>query len=161
MIVGGGDGLGAEIVREVFRKGALVTIVGKDEAKLKAIRDELDNKRQGNPLIRYVNRDITTMESPEVERLIKKAEKYFGAVEMLIFCPALSEPVMFLSSDLDKFRNHMDLTFFCAVKFVIPVSKRMVLRKTKGRICLIGDSSATQRTVPGMTPYACSKAALE
>lgn len=34
MIVGGSDGLGKEIVREVFKKGALVTIVGRSEAKL-------------------------------------------------------------------------------------------------------------------------------
>ena len=34
MIVGGSDGLGKELVREVFMKGALITIVGKDENKL-------------------------------------------------------------------------------------------------------------------------------
>jgi short-subunit dehydrogenase len=101
------------------------------------------------------------MESHEVEKMLRKTEKYFGAIEMFIFCPAISEPVMFLSSDFSKFKNHMDLNFFCAVKFIIPVSKRMVLRKQKGRIVLVGDSSATHHTIPGMTPYACSKAALE
>lgn len=161
MIVGGSDGLGIEIVREVFKKGALITIIGRDKGKLLAIKEELDNNHQGNPLIRIHAHDISTMESFEVEKLLKKSEKYFGAIEMFIFCPALSEPVMFLSSDLAKFRNHMDLTFFCAVKFIIPISKRMVLRKTRGRICLIGDSAATHHTIPGMTPYACSKAALE
>lgn len=34
MIVGGSDGLGRELVRECFMKGALITIVGKDENKL-------------------------------------------------------------------------------------------------------------------------------
>jgi short-subunit dehydrogenase len=43
MIVGGSDGLGSEIVKEVFKKGALVTIIGRDEQKLRALRDELDN----------------------------------------------------------------------------------------------------------------------
>lgn len=50
---------------------------------------------------------------------------------------------MFISSDLDKFKNHMDLNFFCAAKFIIPISKRMVLRKSKGRIVLVGDTIAT------------------
>jgi len=101
------------------------------------------------------------MESYEVEKLLRRAEKYFGTIEMFIFCAARSEPVMFISSDLAKFKNHMDLNFFCAVKFLIPVSKRMVLRKTQGRIVLVGDSTATLTTIPGMTPYACSKSAIE
>ena len=42
MIVGASDGLGKELVREVFMKGALVTMIGRDENKLKEIRDELD-----------------------------------------------------------------------------------------------------------------------
>ena len=160
MVVGGSDGLGKAIVNEVFKKGALVTIVGRDEAKLMKIRDELD-VNQGKPLIRYFNEDIMNMESYQVEKLIRRAEKYFGNIEMFIFCAATSEPVMFISSDLNKFKNHMDINFFCAVKFLIPISKRMVLRKTQGRIVLVGDSSVTYSTIPGMAPYACSKSAIE
>jgi short-subunit dehydrogenase len=130
MIVGASDGLGKELVREVFMKGALVTMIGRDEKKMKEIRDELDFATQGDPLIRYFKADITILESYEVEKLIRQAEKYLGSVEMIIFCAAKSEPVMFISSDLNKFKSHMDLNFFCVVKFLIPVAKRMVLRKT-------------------------------
>ena len=31
LIIGGSDGLGRELVREVFMKGALVTIIGRNE----------------------------------------------------------------------------------------------------------------------------------
>lgn len=55
----------------------------------------------------------------------------------------------------------MDINFFSALKFLIPLSKRMISRKTQGRICLIGDSTATQFTTPGLGPYACSKSALD
>jgi short-subunit dehydrogenase len=34
MIVGGSDGLGKELVREVFMKGALITMVGRDEKNM-------------------------------------------------------------------------------------------------------------------------------
>ena len=68
---------------------------------------------------------------------------------------------MFITSDLNKFKNHMDVNFYSVIKFLIPISKRMVLRKTHGRICLVGDSNVTQSAIPGMTPYACSKIALE
>ena len=53
MIVGASDGLGKELVREVFMKGALVTMIGRDEKKMKEIRDELDPSTKGDPLIRY------------------------------------------------------------------------------------------------------------
>lgn len=84
-----------------------------------------------------------------------------GPIEMVIFCAARSEPVMFISSDLNKFQSHMELNFFGAVKFLTPIAKKMVSRRQQGRICIVGDPSATQSTIPGMTPYACSKAALE
>ena len=35
MIIGGSDGLGKELAKEVFRRGALVTIVGRNEDKLR------------------------------------------------------------------------------------------------------------------------------
>ena len=162
MIIGGSDGLGKELVKEVFLKGAFVTIVGRDQNKMQAIIDELDPKNDKSaPLIRYFAEDVTLMSSSDVEKLIRQAEKYFGQLEMFIYCAAKSEPVMFISSDLNKFKNHLDLNFMSVVKFLIPVSKRMVLRKTQGRICLVGDSNATQSSIPGMTPYACSKSALE
>jgi 5,10-methylene-tetrahydrofolate dehydrogenase/methenyl tetrahydrofolate cyclohydrolase len=43
IIIGGSDGLGKELVKEVFMKGALVTIIGRDENKMKTILEELDN----------------------------------------------------------------------------------------------------------------------
>ena len=70
------------------------------------------------------------METYEVEKLIRNAEKYFGNIEMIIFCAARSNPVMFISSDLDKFKSHMDINFFCVIKFLIPIAKRMVINKT-------------------------------
>ena len=62
---------------------------------------------------------------------------------MVIYCAASSEPVMFISSDLNKFRNQMNINFFSAVKFLIPITKRMVLRRHQGRVCMVGDSNAT------------------
>ena len=44
-------------------KGALVTIIGRDENKMKDIINELDNKNEGDPLIRYYNCDVTTIKT--------------------------------------------------------------------------------------------------
>ena len=68
---------------------------------------------------------------------------------------------MFLSSDISSFRHHMDLNFYAVLNFVHPIAKRMVNRRKGGRIALIGDPTVTEKTIPGMGAYACSKGALE
>ena len=55
----------------------------------------------------------------------------------------------------------MDLNFYGVLGFVHPIAKRMVLRRKGGRIALIGDPTVTEKTIPGMGSYACSKGALE
>jgi short-subunit dehydrogenase len=83
------------------------------------------------------------MESYEVDRLLRAAERQLGSIEMVIYCVAKSEPVMFLSSDLDKFKSHMEQNFFCAIKFLLPIANKMSMNKTHGRICIIGDPLAS------------------
>ena len=62
LVVGGSDGLGKAIVKEVFLKGALVTIVGREQSKMQKISEELDNKKKGKPLIKYFDCDILNMD---------------------------------------------------------------------------------------------------
>ena len=80
---------------------------------------------------------------------------------MVVCCAAISKPAMFLSSEVSSFRHHMDLNFYAVLNFVHPIAKRMVMRGQGGRIALIGDPTVTEKTIPGMGAYACSKGAIE
>ena len=80
---------------------------------------------------------------------------------MVVCCAAVSKPAMFLSSDITSFHHHMDLNFYAVLNFVHPIAKKMVHRGQGGRIALIGDSTVTEKTIPGMAAYACSKGAIE
>jgi len=80
---------------------------------------------------------------------------------MVICCAALSKPAMFLQSEYTQYGDHMNLNFLGAVKIIQPIAKNMLFRKTAGRIVLVGDPLASHYAIPSMTPYACSKAALE
>ena len=73
----------------------------------------------------------------------------------------MSKPAMFLSTEVSSFRHHMELNFYGVLNFVHPIAKRMVNRRNGGRICLIGDPTVVQKTIPGMGAYACSKSAIE
>ena len=55
----------------------------------------------------------------------------------------------------------MDVNFFGHLKFIQPIVKRMVFRKKKGYVVIVGDGVQSNQVCPGMSPYACSKAALE
>ena len=79
----------------------------------------------------------------------------------MICCAAVSKPAMFLSSEVSSYKHHMDLNFFGVLNFLHPIAKRMVLRRNGGRLCLIGDSTVTEKAIPGMGAYAGSKGALE
>ena len=60
-----------------------------------------------------------------------------------------------------QYTHHIGLNFLCVLKIVLPIVKRMALQKIHGRVVLIGDPLTSHYNVPGMSPYACSKAALE
>jgi short-subunit dehydrogenase len=78
-----------------------------------------------------------------------------------VTCAGYSKPSMMLSQNVDDFKNHMDVNFYGAIKFINPVVKRMTMRRHRGRVVLIGDSLGTHYAIPGFSSYACSKAALE
>jgi 3-oxoacyl-[acyl-carrier protein] reductase len=112
-------------------------------------------------LVNYVVADISELKSRQVEKLLQEIESRFGNIEMVVCCAAVSKPAMFLSSEVSSFRHHMDLNFYGVLNFVHPIAKRMVLRRNGGRIALVGDATVTEKTIPGMGAYACSKGALE
>ena len=105
--------------------------------------------------------DLSELHSRAVECLLNEIENLYGPIDMVICCAAMSKPAMFLSSEVSTFRHHMDLNFYAVLNFVHPIAKRMVVRGQGGRIALIGDPTITEKTIPGMAAYACSKGALE
>ena len=161
LVTGGGTGLGKMLVKGVFTRGAIVTIVGKDEQKLEYLRNELDPNLSSIRLVNYVVADLSELSSRSAERLLAKIEKSYGPIDMVICCAAQSKPAMFLSSEISSFKHHMDLNFFAVLNFVHPIAKKMIQRGQGGRIALIGDPTMTEKSIPGMSAYACSKGALE
>ena len=93
--------------------------------------------------------------------MLDKIEQQFGDIDMIVCCAAMSKPAMFLSSEISSFRHHMDMNFFAVLNFIKPIAKKMITRGRGGRIALVGDPTVTEKTIPGMGAYACSKGAIE
>lgn len=90
-------------------------------------------------MINYIVADIAEIKQKEMDIYIKMSEQRFGPIEMVICCAAISKPALFLQSDLDSYKHHMDLNYLGVLKVVQPIAKRMLYRKTQGRIVIIGD----------------------
>ena len=112
-------------------------------------------------MVNYVVADLSELKSKQVEHLLKEIEHLSGPIDMIVCCAAISKPAMFLSAEISDFRHHMDLNFYAVLNFVHPIAKRMVIRGKGGRIALVGDYTMTEKTIPGMAAYACSKGAIE
>ena len=51
LITGCGTGLGRSLVQEIFTRGAVITMIGKDEAKLRKLAQELDVSNLPRPIL--------------------------------------------------------------------------------------------------------------
>jgi short-subunit dehydrogenase len=63
VITGCGTGLGRSLVQKIFTRGAVITMIGKDKAKLKQLRDELDPGLSTIPLINVITCDISQLDT--------------------------------------------------------------------------------------------------
>lgn len=101
------------------------------------------------------------MSQKEVDRVLRDTTTMFGPIEMVICCAAMSKPKMFLQSEFKEYEHHMNLNFLGSLKIAQACAKMMSKNKTQGRVVLIGDPIASHYVIPSMSPYSCSKAALE
>ncbi|MCX7991828.1 MAG: SDR family oxidoreductase, partial [Proteobacteria bacterium] len=81
LITGGSQGIGADLVEEFYKDGALVYYTGRDEEKLKLLLEKLkDIKNDG--IIKYFVCDVT--DSKSVEPKLGLILKQQGRIDILV-----------------------------------------------------------------------------
>lgn len=113
------------------------------------------------PLIVSIKADISELTQKEIDKILKDTTSIYGPIEMVVCCAAMSKPKMILQSEYKEYEHHMNLNFLGPLKIAQACAKMMAKNKTAGRIVLIGDPVASHYVIPSMSPYSCSKAALE
>ena len=101
------------------------------------------------------------MSQKEVDRVLQDTTNMFGPIEMVVCCAAMSKPKMLLLSEYKEYEHHMNLNFLGTLKITQACAKLMSKNNIHGRVVLIGDPIASHYVIPSMSPYSCSKAALE
>ncbi|WEJ85008.1 SDR family NAD(P)-dependent oxidoreductase [Kluyvera intermedia] len=148
LVTGGGAGIGLSIALTLALEGANVIVTGWSESSLAGATAAHNN-------ITTIVADVG--KSSDVARIMEHISKDFGHLDILINNAGMA-PVTVLA---DQTLTEFDDVFNINVRAVVDLSSRALplLKASKG--CIINISSAVaSRTLPGMSVYCASKAAL-
>ena len=131
IITGGGSGIGAAIAQVMIDKGATVTIVGRNEARLSEKAETLGS--------RYQVADVT--EHNQVEQAFAAAVSDSGEIDVLVNSAGAAEAVPFLKMDDDQW----DQTIAVNLTGVYRCTKAVIggmLSQGSGRVVNIASTAA-------------------
>lgn len=150
LITGGGSGLGLGMAHYLAARGALVTVTGRREEKLRAAAAAI------GPRCACAAGDITV--EADRERMIDVAVTHGGGLQGLVNNAGnmLRGPITTLSAR--DMLQLFDTNVVAAMRLTGLATPH--LEKAGGAVVFIG-SAHTRRAFPGASPYAASKAAVE
>lgn len=159
LVTGGSSGIGKEVAIEAVKRGANVTLLARNEVKLREAKEVIETFIQDatKQKVFFVSVDVSKEYEP-VEMAIQKAVAELGPVDMLVNSAGISHPGEFDVLTVDQFRNMMDVNYFgsiFATRAVIPEMKKRQL----GRVVFLS-SQAGQVGLFGFTGYSATKFAL-
>lgn len=155
LVVGGTQGLGAQIARRAAECGAeAVVISGRDQGRGAAVAEELENAgTQGA----FVQADIA--DAGQAVSLVHQVIETFGRVDAVVNCAATTSRGTLLDTTPELFDQHVDVNLkgpFFVMQAAVSDMKR---RSAPGTIVNILSISA-HAGQPYLAPYVASKAGL-
>src|ERR1044071_9508340 len=144
LITGASSGIGADAARHLAQLGAKVSIVGRNEERLKEVAKEIKKCGCVEPL--PIVADITK----DAERIVSETVKHFGQLDVLINNAAFAISDNAADANLSEF----DRLFDTNVRAVINLTKLCVphLEKTKGNVVNVS-SGAGVKPFPNYMSY--------
>jgi len=153
LVAGGTRGLGLGLARNGIKKGAKISICGRDEKVLLRAKEQLG--ASGGEVMG----SVCDLANPEnVRDWVSESYDRFGSIDVLIYNAGIIQVGPFESMDIVDFQQAIDTHVYGAlhaVRAVVPYMKT----QGEGRIALIA-SMGGKRSVPHMLPYDVSKFAL-
>lgn len=159
MITGGSSGIGKSLAVEAAKRGANITLLARNQAKLLEAKTDIEKLLgSGSKQIVLcfsvdVSKDVRAM-----EEAVNQAEEELGLVTVLINCAGTSSSAKFLETSSEEFHRLMDVNYHGSVLVTRAVIPSMVKQKG-GRIVFVS-SMAGQLGLFGYTAYSASKFAL-
>ncbi|KAK7474844.1 hypothetical protein BaRGS_00033916 [Batillaria attramentaria] len=159
LITGGSSGIGKSLAIEAANRGANITLIARNQARLREAKEEVEKslKDGSKQCITYFSVDVTK-DPHALEEAVKQAEKKLGVVNILINCAGTSSSAKFIDTPPEEFHRLMDVNYYGSVlvtKAVVP----SLVNQRKGHIVFVS-SMGGQLGLFGYTAYSASKFAL-
>ena len=160
LITGGSIGIGLEIAKEYVGKGANITIVARNETRLKEAQAELLKLCKPNQKVNIAKLDISGSYET-VEKSLQLAVKELGNVSVLINNAGTSIAGAFESTDIQEFQRmyQVNVVGSMYVTRAVLAGMKTAAQRDGGRIVFVS-SQVAQAPIYGYTAYAGSKWAL-
>jgi len=154
IITGGSSGLGLELARGLIDRGARVTLMARDEAKLRRAAEELRGRRRG-AWVGWFSVDVR--QEVDTKAAMDEAVRAGGGIDVLINSAGILREGHFEDLPLQDFRDVMDVNYVGVINATRGALPH--LRASRGRLVTIA-SMAGLTGVYGYTPYSSAKHAL-
>jgi NAD(P)-dependent dehydrogenase (short-subunit alcohol dehydrogenase family) len=151
VITGGGSGLGFAIAKAFTQNNITTVLVGRDEEKLKAAKEQLGEN------CFYKTCDLSNL--PTIPALIENIVQEFGQVDILVNNAGINMKKIFTEVTDEDFQKVIT-TNLCSVFSVSREVVKDMLTRNSG--CIINISSmAAQYGLPKVIAYSASKTAID
>ncbi|CAK1585408.1 unnamed protein product [Parnassius mnemosyne] len=159
VVTGGSSGIGKAAAVEAAKLGAHVTIIGRDEQKLKSAVMDISNVciAQDEQKIQYAVLDVTS-DYLSIEKSLSALEINIGPIFMLINCAGMCICGQFENMKVENIKQMIDLNYFGTA-----YPTRYVLKGMKDRnegIVVFVSSEAALLGIYGYSAYSAAKWAI-
>ena len=153
IVTGATSGIGRSTARLFAMNGASVVAVGRSDAELGKLRDEI---RDSEGSIRVQLADVT--ESSQVDRLVNETIEHLGKIDVLVNSAGIIKNGNIENTSLDEWDKMLNINLRCVFYMMQKCAPHLV--ETKGNI--VNVSSVTgPRAFPNVLAYCVSKAGVD
>jgi NAD(P)-dependent dehydrogenase (short-subunit alcohol dehydrogenase family) len=153
IVTGASSGIGRATARLFAINGANVVAVGRNEADLGKLRDDV---REGDGSVRIQLADVT--EFSQVDRLISETVQHLGKIDVLVNAAGIIKNGNIEDTTLDEWDKMLNINLRCVFHMMQKCAPHLV--ETKGNI--VNVSSVTgPRAFPNVLAYCVSKAGVD
>lgn len=152
IVTGASSGIGAQIATDLAAAGANVAVVGRNQARLRAVVDEID--RQGGNVL-AVSAELTDPEGQQ--QVIDQTLAAFDRIDVLALSAGIFQPASFEDMSADNMQSQMEVNYAAPVG----LAQRTLPHLERGSSIIFVTSTCARIGFSFTGAYAASKGALD